>query len=85
MYVFAAGIQTLFNPSPLLGIMGDVDYEVYEIVKFPFPQLSEQRRNDFTTYSQKMLDHYNKFKVYFFFFFFFLISIIYICFIYISS
>ena len=36
MYVFAAGIQTLFNPSPLLGIMGDVEYEVYEIVKFPY-------------------------------------------------
>ena len=36
MYVFAAGTQTLFNPSPLLGIMVDVEYEDYEIVKFPY-------------------------------------------------
>ena len=36
MYVFAAGIQTIFNPSPLLGIMADVEYEDYEIVKFPY-------------------------------------------------
>ena len=155
MYVFAAGTQTLFNPSPLLGIMVDVEYEDYEIVKFPyyyqafpptaptepmqlppvnysrdlgilsdfpiavcdppkwtlasevymctavllhcalwvfflwgnnllFPQLSEQKRNEFTSHAQTQLDHYNKIKVYFFFFFF-LISIIYICFIYISS
>ena len=158
MYVFAAGTQTLFNPSPLLGIMVDVEYEDNEIVKFPyyyqafsptaptepmqlppvnysrdlgipsdfpiavcdppkwtlasevyiyccattlcvvsfflwgnnllFPQLSEQKRNEFTSHAQTQLDHYNKIKVYFFFFFFFfffLISIIYICFIYISS
>ena len=40
MYVFAAGIQTLFNPSPFwvskLGIMADVKYEDYGIITFPF-------------------------------------------------
>ena len=36
MYVFAAGIQTLFNPSPLLGIMADVEYEDNGFVTFPF-------------------------------------------------
>ena len=74
--VGGCGIQNLFNPSLFcalkLGIKANVENEDYEIVKFPFPQLFEQRRNDFTTYSQKMLDHYNKFKIYFFFFFFFL-------------
>ncbi|KAL0000254.1 hypothetical protein SO802_019856 [Lithocarpus litseifolius] len=83
--------------------MGDVEYEDYEIVKFPFfyenfpnapaepvelptvnysdfgfpdlhislppppkwtlaTELSEQRRNDFTSYAQSMLAHYNKTK-----------------------
>ena len=40
MYVFVAGIQTLFKPSPFwvskLGIMADVEYEDYGIVTFPF-------------------------------------------------
>ena len=40
MYVFAAGIQTLFNPSPFwvskLGIMADVEYTDSGFVTFPF-------------------------------------------------
>nr|POF11996.1 hypothetical protein CFP56_47255 [Quercus suber] len=55
----------------LLGIMADVDDFGFPNLHITFPdppkwtlatELSEQRRNDFTTHSQEMLDHYNEFK-----------------------